>query len=106
MALEIRPIHPVIGGEVSGLDLRRPLASADAAAIHAGMDRYAVLVFHDQDITDDQQLAFSRALGPLEQKVRPGNIRKASESRLGAGMGDLSNLDKSGRIISADDRQW
>ena len=39
-------------------------------------------------------------------KARPGTIRKASESRLGAGIGDLSNLDKDGRIISADDRQW
>jgi alpha-ketoglutarate-dependent 2,4-dichlorophenoxyacetate dioxygenase len=106
MALEIRPLHPVIGGEVSGLDLRQPLSPADAAAIHEGMNRYAVLVFHGQDITDEQQLAFSRALGPLEQKVRPGTIRKASESRLGAGMGDLSNLDRNGRIISADDRQW
>src|SRR6478752_7476725 len=106
MALDIRPLHPVIGGEVSGLDLRRPLTPADAAAIHAGMDRYAVLVFHDQDITDEQQLALSRALGPLEQKVRPGTIRKASESRLGAGMGDLSNLDRNGKIISGDDRQW
>src|SRR5690349_3163359 len=84
----------------------RPAPPAHAAAIHAGMDRYAVLVFHDQDITDEQQLAFSRALGPLEQKVRPGTIRKASESRLGAGMGDLSNLDKDGKVISAGDRQW
>src|SRR5689334_13660417 len=106
MALTITPITPAFAGEVSGLDLRRPLAPADAAAIHAGMSRYAVLVFHDQDITDEQQLAFSRTLGPLEQKVRPGTIRKPSESRLGAGMGDLSNLDRNGRIIAADDRQW
>jgi alpha-ketoglutarate-dependent 2,4-dichlorophenoxyacetate dioxygenase len=106
MALTITPITPSFAGEVSGLDLRQPLAPADAAAIHDGMNRYAVLVFHGQDISDEQQLAFSRALGPLEQKVRPGTIRKASESRLGAGMGDLSNLDKDGRIISADDRQW
>jgi len=109
MTLTIKPIradNPAFAAEVSGLDLRRPLTPAEAAAIHAGMDRYAVLVFHGQDITDEQQLAFSRALGPLEQKVRPGTIRKASESRLGAGMGDLSNLDKNGKVISADDRQW
>jgi alpha-ketoglutarate-dependent 2,4-dichlorophenoxyacetate dioxygenase len=109
MTLTIGPIqaaNPAFAGEVSGLDLRQPVTPADAAAIHDGMNRYAVLVFHDQDITDEQQLAFSRALGPLEQKVRPGTIRKASESRLGAGMGDLSNLDRDGRIIPADDRQW
>ena len=38
--------------------------------------------------------------------MRPGTIRKAAESRLGAGMGDLSNLDRNGKVISADDRQW
>jgi alpha-ketoglutarate-dependent 2,4-dichlorophenoxyacetate dioxygenase len=109
MALTIKPIqpsNPAFAGEVSGIDLRQPLNRADADAIDAGMNTYGVLVFHDQDITDAQQIAFSRTLGPLEQKLRPGTIRKASESRLGAGMGDLSNLDKNGKVISADDRQW
>jgi alpha-ketoglutarate-dependent 2,4-dichlorophenoxyacetate dioxygenase len=106
MALSITPITPTFAGEVSGIDLRQPLSRADADAIDAGMNRYGVLVFHDQDITDAQQIAFSTALGPLEVKRRPGTIRKASESRLGAGMADLSNLDKNGKVISAEDRQW
>ncbi|MFO1159367.1 MAG: TauD/TfdA family dioxygenase [Reyranellaceae bacterium] len=106
MALEIKPINSDFAAEVSGVDLTRPLGRDDVAAIDAGMDKYAVLVFHDQDITDDQQLVFSRSLGPLESKSRPGTIRKAADSRLGAGMADLSNLDKNGRIISGDDRQW
>jgi alpha-ketoglutarate-dependent 2,4-dichlorophenoxyacetate dioxygenase len=109
MVLAIKPIqagNPAFAGEVSGIDLTRPLSREDAAAIDAGMDRYGVLVFHDQDITDAQQIAFSTTLGPLEVKKRPGNIRKPSESRLGAGIGDLSNLDKNGKVISADDRQW
>ena len=106
MPLTIRQVHPAFAGEVSGVDLTRPLSRDDIAAIDAGMTRYGVLVFHDQNITDEQQLAFSRSLGPLEAKKRPGTIRKPSESRLGAGMADLSNLDKDGRIISAEDRQW
>ena len=109
MALTIKPIqasNPAFAGEVSGVDLRRTLSRADADAIDAGMNRYGVLVFHDQDITDAQQIAFSTTLGPLEVKSRPGTIRKRAESRLGDGMGDLSNLNKDGTIISADDRQW
>jgi len=106
MALTIKPITPAFAGEVSGIDFRQPLSRENAAAIDAGMNRYGVLVFHDQDITDEQQIAFSRVLGPLEVKKRPGTIRKASESRLGAGMGDLSNLDQNGKIIPAEDRQW
>jgi alpha-ketoglutarate-dependent 2,4-dichlorophenoxyacetate dioxygenase len=109
MTLSIKPIqpsNPAFAGEVSGIDLRQPLSRADADAIDGGMDRYGVLVFHDQDITDAQQLAFSRTLGPLEEKKKPGTIRKKADSRLGAGMGDLSNLNKDGSIISAEDRQW
>ena len=109
MVLTINPLqatNPAFAGEVSGVDLRQPLSRADAAAIDAGMNKYGVLVFHDQDITDAQQIAFSTTLGPLEVKSRPGTIRKRAESRLGDGMGDLSNLNKDGTIISAEDRQW
>jgi len=106
MAVTIKPLHPVFAGEVSGVDLTKPLSRDEVTAIDEGMTKYGVLVFHDQNITDEQQIAFSRNFGPLEVKARPGNIRKASESRLGAGIGDLSNLDKNGKIISADDRQW
>jgi alpha-ketoglutarate-dependent 2,4-dichlorophenoxyacetate dioxygenase len=70
MTIAIKPVDPqnraFFAGEVSGIDLRQPISSEQAEAIHAGMDQFGVLVFHGQDISDDQQLAFSRALGPLE----------------------------------------
>ena len=106
MTVAIKQIHPVFVGEVSGVDLTKPLTREEAAAIEEGMNRHGVLVFHGQNITDEQQIAFTRNFGELEVKSRPGNIRKASESRLGAGIGDLSNLTKDGKIIAADDRQW
>src|SRR5882757_6643614 len=106
MALTIKQTHPVFVGEVSSVDLTKPLSREDAAAIDEGMNRHAVLVFHGQNVTDAQQIAFSRNFGDLEVKTRPGNIRKASDSRLGAGIGDLSNLDKNGKVISGDDRVW
>jgi alpha-ketoglutarate-dependent 2,4-dichlorophenoxyacetate dioxygenase len=69
-SLSIKPIDPVsrpfFGGEVSGVDLTRPLSREQAAAIEAGMDQYGVLVFHDQRFTDETQLAFSRNFGELE----------------------------------------
>jgi alpha-ketoglutarate-dependent taurine dioxygenase len=48
MNLSIRQIHPVFVGEVSGIDITSPLAQEEVAAIEAGMDRHAVLVFRDQ----------------------------------------------------------
>jgi alpha-ketoglutarate-dependent 2,4-dichlorophenoxyacetate dioxygenase len=70
------------------------------------MDRYAVLVFRDQDLSDDQQLVFTRHFGALESYGSPGHIRRAQEQRLGPGIADFSNLDKDGKIISAEDRIW
>jgi alpha-ketoglutarate-dependent 2,4-dichlorophenoxyacetate dioxygenase len=103
MSLSIRQIHPVFVGEVSGVDLAKPLTPDEAAAIEAGMDRYAVLVFHDQKITDEQQMAFSRNFGPLED-ARGGNITKNEDKRLQVGMNDVSNLGRDGQPLSRESR--
>ena len=106
MSIAIRPLRGAFAGEVSGIDITKPVDRADAAAIEAGMDAYAVLVFRDQHLTDEQQIAFSLNFGELESDTRPGHIRTREDSRLGAGMADLSNLDKNGNVISAEDRVW
>ncbi len=106
MSLSIRQIHPVFVGEVSGVDCREPLGPDAVAAIEAGMDQYAVLVFRDQRLTDEQQLTFTRQFGKLENYATPGHIKKAAESRLAPGIADFSNLDRSGGIMSDQDRVW
>ena len=106
MSLSIRQIHPVFVGEVSGVDCREPLGPDAVAAIEAGMDQYAVLVFRDQRLTDEQQLAFTRQFGKLENYATPGHIKKAAESRLAPGIAGFSNLDRFGDIMSDQDRVW
>src|SRR5262249_45235717 len=69
-----------------------------------GMDRYAVLVFHDQPLTDEQQLAFTRALGNLEQAIGT-SLRAPDEYRLPTTFADVSNLDKDNRVFARDDRR-
>ena len=104
MSVAIRQIHPVFVGEVSGIDLTRPLSAEEVAAIEAGMDRFAVLVYHDQKITDEQQMAFSRNFGALED-ARGGNITRPEDKRLQVGMNDVSNLGKDGRPLPRDSRE-
>ena len=104
MPISIRQIHPVFVGEVAGADLSRPMPMAEVAAIEAGMDRYAVLVFRDQVITDDQQMAFTLNFGAIEN-AQGGNITKANEYRLKPGMIDVSNLDKDGKPFERNDRR-
>src|SRR5581483_449439 len=104
MTLQIAPLRPLFAGEVSGADLTRPLTSDLVAAIEAGIDRYAVLVFRDQRITDDQQRAFTRNFGTLEQSPG-GHVAKAHERRLPLDMQDAGNLDQHQRVFARDDRR-
>jgi alpha-ketoglutarate-dependent 2,4-dichlorophenoxyacetate dioxygenase len=103
MSIAIRQIHPVFVGEVSGIDISKPLSPDDVAAIDEGMARYAVLVFHDQKITDEQQMAFTLNFGTLED-ARGGNVTKPEDRRLQVGMNDVSNLGKDGRPLARDSR--
>ncbi len=102
MTIEIRQLHDVFVGEVSGADLTRPLSSDDVRAIEAGMDRYAVLVFRNQDISDEQQVAFSRNFGEIENKAG-GNIR--TETRVNELINDVSNLDNDNNPFDLEDRR-
>ena len=106
MSISIIGFSKDFGGEVRGVDCSAPLSLDDVAAIEAGMDRYGVLVFRDQPLSDQQQLAFTRHFGQLEKYQTPGDIRKPSDRRLGPGIADFSNLTPGGAIMSADDRIW
>ena len=68
------------------------------------MDRYGVLVYHGQHFTDDQQKAFSRNFGTLEQTAG-GNVTKAADRRLDAEMADVSNLGADHKPLARDDRR-
>jgi alpha-ketoglutarate-dependent 2,4-dichlorophenoxyacetate dioxygenase len=106
MSITIRPLVTSFAGEVSGLDTTRPISREEVTAIERGMDAHAVLVFRDQDLTDEEQLAFTLNFGELESYKTPGHVRKPEDYRLGPGIADFSNLDKHGHIMSAEDRVW
>lgn len=105
MTVSIRQLHPFFVGEVADVDLRRPLSEGEATAIDAGINKYAVAIFHGQDITDEQQLAFSGNFGTIELPGSATNITKAEERRIRADMADVSNLDRDQRPLARDDRR-
>ena len=104
MTLRFRSLTPSIGAEVEGIDLRIALGAAQAEAIHAAMDRYAVLVFRNQPVSDEQHLAFTQALGELED-ARGSSLRAAADFRLPSSFADVSNLDGNHKPYGADDRR-
>ena len=99
----IVPSSPSFIGEVLGIDLTQKLTDEELIAIHAGMDRFGVLVFHDQQLTDEQQISFSRQLGLLEEAT--GDIMSVKDRRLSMALNDISNLDKNGELLPRDDRR-
>jgi alpha-ketoglutarate-dependent 2,4-dichlorophenoxyacetate dioxygenase len=101
--MEITPVHPHFGARVEGVDLTRPLEDATFARIRAAFEEHSVLVFGDQPLTDEQQLAFSRRFGPLETTIRS----VARTDRYHPNVVDLTNLDRDDgdRLMGWDERK-
>jgi len=104
MSISINPLGRRFAGEVTGIDLRGRVSPEAVAAIEAGMDRYAVLVFRGQDISDEQQLALSRNFGFVESSIG-GNITRPDQRRLDVDFADVSNLDENHQVYVRDDRR-
>ena len=104
MPVTIRQVGPCFAGEVEGVDMRKPMTPDQVSAIHAGMEKYAVLVFRNQDIDDAQQLAFTESLGKIEHAIGT-SLRATNETRLPTTFADVSNLDKNNKPYARDDRR-
>ncbi len=99
MGLDIKALHPLFGAEVRGADLQEPPGPGLVATIEALVDDAALVVIRDQNIGDDQHIAFSRAFGPLEL---PPDYGTGAPRRLRRELYDASNLDVDGSILAAD----
>ena len=104
MTVTFEQLGPTLAARVIGVDATRKLDPETIRAIEAGMDHYAVLVFPQQDLTDEQQVAFSECFGELEATAG-GNITKKEDRRLNEKMADVSNLDRDGKPLARDDRR-
>lgn len=85
------------------MDLCRPLDRAGVQALWEAIDRYAVLVFHDQRLSDEQLRDFAGKFGKLEigRSAAEGGKRRLALPEIG----DISNLDEEGRLRARDDRK-
>nr|WP_255520322.1 TauD/TfdA family dioxygenase [Ramlibacter aurantiacus] len=88
-------MHPLFAAEVRGIDLRERVPEPVFDEVNAAFGRYAVLLFPGQDVTDEQQVAFSQRFGPLEPLESYG---RKDRSRLQGHISDMSNLDADGKL--------
>ena len=103
MTLVTRPLDPQFVAEVAGIDLTEAIGAETIDAMWRAIDRYAVLIFRDQRLTDAQLRDFAARFGPLEigrAAARPGRRRIAIPQ-----IGDISNLDEDNNVRPMDDRR-
>jgi alpha-ketoglutarate-dependent taurine dioxygenase len=95
---EIRKLHPHIGAEVFGVDLKTPLGDDVFERIRDAFHEHSVLVFRDQDINDEQQVEFSARFGELERT----SFAVASDNPY---IYKLSNVDADGNVLPPDNNK-
>ena len=101
MSITVKRLHPHFFAEVSGVDLKKPLTSASFAEIEAAFHEHAVLLFRDQFLTDEQQIAFSEFFGPVQTRTK--YHRPDEKHRIGPKLADISNLDHEGKLLPEND---
>ncbi|HLB96756.1 MAG TPA: TauD/TfdA family dioxygenase [Acetobacteraceae bacterium] len=101
--MEFRPLRQEFAAEVSGIDLGGDIDAAAVRSIWDAIDRYAVLVLHDQRLSDAQLHDFAARFGELEigRSAARGGPRRLAIPQIG----DISNLDLHGRVRALDDRR-
>lgn len=99
MPIAIRPLHPLFCAEIAGADTGLLMDDGTFAEIRAAFEAYSVLIFRDQTLTDEGQIAFSRRFGPLE-------VAGKANPATGTLFARQSNLDiQTGAVIPPEDRR-
>ena len=100
MPITVKQLHPLFVAEIGGVDLTHPVPTDQFAVIKAAFDEHAVLLFRNQPVSDENQVAFTKLFGPLITKTnyhRPGEIKRISDD-----LSDVSNIDHDGKMLPPD----
>jgi len=103
MAITVCPITPGFAAEIGDVDLAKPIEPSDLQAIRDAFTAYAVLIFPDQHLSQDQHLDFARHFGPLETTIAVH--RKDAKLRVRQEFADVSNLNPDNEVWEKDSRQ-
>ena len=95
MTIEVRPTGAAAGAEIRGIDLARGLDTAAFAPIQAALDDHGVIILRDQNLTPEQQIAFSRHFGELEVNFHAKRFGISGSPEIYA----VSNIVEQGRPI-------
>ncbi len=102
MPLEIKPLSPALGAEIAGVDLRDELSAATVAAIIDAWHEHLVLLFRNQDLSEDDQIRFARHFGALQKRTRPPEaINEYGHTKYPELTMLVSNIRDNGKLIGS-----
>ena len=102
MGATVWPVADSFVAEIGDTDLSKPLSDADFRVVEDAFERYAVLIFPDQVLKQDQHIAFARRFGPIDRSMIVEV--EGAKSRVPGEIADVSNLDSRGEILAPDNR--
>jgi alpha-ketoglutarate-dependent taurine dioxygenase len=94
MSITVRALHPALGAEIRGVDLREPMDETTFRDVHDAWMRHLVVVFPEQRISDEEHVAFTRGFG--EPEIFHQNIIR---SRAVREIFRVSNVDDDGNLM-------
>jgi|TARA_B110000503_G_scaffold2227_1_gene2957 alpha-ketoglutarate-dependent 2,4-dichlorophenoxyacetate dioxygenase len=103
LIIKTRDLFPDFVGFVSDINLKEILSDSLINELDAAVNKYAVLVFKDQNITDHEQVRFTEYFGKIEASGKTSNITKDKDRRLSSDLADVSNLDKDNKPFTLND---
>ena len=101
--LTLNEIFPDFAAEVDGIDMRQSPDAETVAAIEDAIDRYPVLVFRNQDLTNEQHIEFTRHFGELQTSTEYRTQK--GEFRLPSLMTDASNIGRDNTTFGEGDQR-
>jgi alpha-ketoglutarate-dependent 2,4-dichlorophenoxyacetate dioxygenase len=63
MAIEVKRLHPLFAGEMTGIDLSHAIDEPTRQAVERALDEHAVIVLPGPQLDDEKQVAFTRVYG-------------------------------------------
>jgi alpha-ketoglutarate-dependent taurine dioxygenase len=93
--VKITPVTAAIGAEIAGVDLAKPMSEALFAKILAAWHEHLVILFRDQHLSEDEQVAFAERFGPISRSTR-GHFQSKNPAIM-----IISNIREDGKQIGA-----
>jgi taurine dioxygenase len=100
-APQFKPLTKYIGCEVAGIDLREPVPPAAASAIYRAWLDHAVLLFRDQDLTQEDLIRVTGIFGEFAPLGRPKHTLPSGFSKILPNIMLISNIRENGETIGA-----